>query len=133
MGVLLAVNEGVGLRSSGVSVAVLADGPLVGVLPVVAVLGPPYTRHPPVRPRWKEIFSIQCFKSFKLDILPNVFSFEIFLMCNFQNDKAKKLPVVSGNESHNFFNAGFLKYHDYKGTYLKSVCVLFIHMIFIQA
>ena len=61
LGVLLAVNEGVGLRSSGVSVAVLTDGPLVGVLPVIAVLGPPYTRHPPVRPRSKKTFLINFF------------------------------------------------------------------------
>ena len=49
LGILLAVNEGVRLRSSGVGVAVLTDGPLICVLPVVAVLGA-YAGHPPVSP-----------------------------------------------------------------------------------
>ena len=50
LGILLAVNEGVRLRSSGVGVAVLTDGPLICVLPVVAVLGAAYAGHPPVSP-----------------------------------------------------------------------------------
>ena len=53
--VLLAVNEGVGLRSGGVSVTVLTDSSLIGVLSVVAVLGAPYAGHPPISPVIRDI------------------------------------------------------------------------------
>ena len=46
--VLLAVNEGVGLRSGGVSVTVLTDSSLIRVLSVVAVLGATDAGYPPV-------------------------------------------------------------------------------------
>ena len=48
LGVLLAVNEGIRLRSGGVSVAVLTDSSLICVLSGVAVLRSSNTRHPPV-------------------------------------------------------------------------------------
>ena len=89
LAVLLAVNEGLRLRSGGVSVAVLTDGSLICVLSVVAVLRSSNTRHPPVSPvisRYESYYFLNAgflqikYFSFKLHI--ENFGFCLDLDCN---------------------------------------------------